>query len=252
MTHRAHDYRHLVQRWRAVARGAGLRLRTFAKAGALPLFHLRTRPLARGEGIYLSAGIHGDEAGATEGLLEWAEQNGEKFRDLPMLIFPCLNPWGLINNVRHDAEGRDLNRSFHLAEVPVIRAWREIVAPFRFEAALMLHEDYDAQGLYLYEVQCGCTAWGESLLEVARRIIPLDARPRIDRRLARAGLIRRRINLPQFERIGYPEAIYLQLHHAQRALTFETPSEFALERRAAAHVAFIDECVRRIAAGERA
>jgi hypothetical protein len=45
--------------------------------------------------------------------------------------------------------------------------------------------------------------------------------------------------------MGYPEAIWLHLHHAARSLTIETPSEFALEKRVAAQVAVIGECVRR-------
>src|SRR3712207_8217480 len=43
-------------------------------------------------------------------------------RTLPLLIFPCLNPWGLVNNTRADAEGRDLNRLFHTHTAPIVNA----------------------------------------------------------------------------------------------------------------------------------
>jgi hypothetical protein len=50
----------------------------------------------------------------------------------------------------------------------------------------------------------------------------------------------------RFERIGYPEAIWLHESHARHALTTETPSEFALHQRVLTHMAVIEECVRRV------
>ena len=46
--------------------------------------------------------------------------------------------------------------------------------------------------------------------------------------------------------MGLPEAVYLHLHHSERTFTIETPSEFSLNQRVRAHVAIIEECVRRI------
>src|SRR5690606_35903953 len=114
---------------------------------------LQTRKLQPTGGLYISAGIHGDEAGSTEALIDWAEAHTAELRDLPLMIFPCLNPWGLVNNMRHDRHGYDLNRSFHRDDLPVIHRWRELVSPYKFAISLMLHEDYDAQGLYLYEIK---------------------------------------------------------------------------------------------------
>ena len=33
LPHRCHDYKHLVQQWKALAKRAGLRMKAFAKAG---------------------------------------------------------------------------------------------------------------------------------------------------------------------------------------------------------------------------
>lgn len=244
--HRAHDYAYLVQRWRAVARAAGLRVRAFAETHGVRLFYLKTPALRAENGIYISAGIHGDEPGASEGLIGWAEKHGAALRDLPLLLFPCLNPVGLVNNTRADGDGRDLNRLFHTDTSNVVNSVKDLAAPHRFALALMLHEDYDAQGAYLYEVQRETPYWGESLLETVRGILPIEPRTRIDGRLARGGLVRRRFDRKRFEAMGYPEAIYLHDRHAQRSLTFETPSEFALQQRTAAHIAVIEECVRRV------
>jgi hypothetical protein len=181
-------------------------------------------------------------------LLRWAEESAARLEALPLLLFPCLNPWGLVNNVRLDASGNDLNRIFHLEKSAVITALKRLLVPFRFRAALMLHEDFDGQGLYLYEVQREKPFWGESLLNNASHIIPIEGRTRIEGRKAVAGLIRRRFDRKRFNRMGYPEAIWLDMHHSRRAITLETPSEFAIERRVAAQMAVIDDCVRRIVA----
>jgi murein peptide amidase A len=241
---RAHDYRHLLQRWRALARRAGLRMQRLATDGDYETFTLRTDALAAEGGIYISAGIHGDEAAATEALITWAEQNAARLRRMPLLLFPCLNPWGLVNNSRYDQQGRDLNRLFHTDEAPVVAAVRRLVRGHRFALALQLHEDYDGQGFYLYEVQRARPYWGEALLAVAARHIPIEPRNRVDGRVFHGGLMRRRVERRRFAAMGYPEAIWLHLEHADRTFTIETPSEFALADRVRAQVAVIDAAVR--------
>ena len=246
MLHRPHHYRLLVQRWRALARSSGLRVRTLAHAGSDPLIYLQSPALAATGGIYISAGIHGDEPASSEALITWAEKHTRRLARWPLLLFPCLNPWGLRNNVRLDAAGMDLNRAFHLDDHPVIAALKRVVAPHQFDLAVMLHEDYDGEGFYLYEIQRALPFWGEDLLAVARRHLGIDPRKRIDGHKAQAGLIRRRFNRTRFEEIGCPEAIWLHEFHARRALTIETPSECALAARVRAHVAVLEECIRRV------
>ena len=247
MSHRAHDYRHLVERWRAVARKSGVPLRRLVRTDGYEHFYLRTPALAQTGGIYFSAGIHGDEAGSTEALITWAERQGKKLRHLPLLLLPCLNPWGLVGNIRLNPQGVDLNRSFHRTDLPVVEAVKRVVAGHQFDASVMLHEDYDGQGIYLYEVQRVQPYWGEALLKAARKHVPTDPRIWIDGRKAVQGIHRRRIDKKRFEQIGYPEAVWLHFEHSERTFTVETPSEFALERRVAAHIAVIEEVVRRVA-----
>ena len=244
MQHRVHDYRFLIQRWRGVARDAGLPLRKLASTDQHDLFYLRTKALTTSGGIYISAGIHGDEPAATEGLITWAEKNVRRLAEWPLLLLPCLNPWGLVNNVRLNEDGIDLNRIFHRDEQPVVSAVKNLVGPHQFAAALMLHEDYDGQGFYLYEVEGVKPHWGEALIETARRHIAIEGRARIEGRKATNGIHRRRIDPKRFTRMGYPEAIWFHLKHAARSLTIESPSEFALDQRVAAQVAVIEECVR--------
>ena len=230
-----------------MARRSGVPLRRLVKTDGYVHFFLRTPALAQTGGVYVSAGIHGDEAASTEGLIVWAEKHARDLAELPLLLLPCLNPWGLMRNVRGNAGGLDLNRSFHHNELPLIRAVREVVAQRQFEAALMLHEDYDGQGVYLYEIQRVQPFWGEALLAAARAHLPTDPRLRIDGRKVASGIYRRRMDRRRFAKTGYPEAIWLHLEHSARTFTVETPSEFALETRVAAHVAMLEETVRLVA-----
>jgi murein peptide amidase A len=246
--HRVHDYRFLVERWRAVARKTGISFRRIVRADGFDVFALITPALRGAGGIYISAGIHGDEAASTEGLITWAEAQGKRLAKLPLLLLPCLNPWGLVANRRSDASNIDLNRSFHLEDIPLISAVKQLVAPYQFSASLMLHEDYDGEGVYLYEVQRVQPYWGEALLHAAGAHLPIDPRLRIEGRRVIKGIHRRRLDHRRFARIGYPEAIWLHQEHSARTFTVETPSEFAIEQRVAAQVAMLEETVRRAVA----
>ena len=63
--HRCHDDRALVARWRRIARASGLQLTAFAESGGHPVYALQTRARSPG-GLYVSAGIHGDEPAGPE------------------------------------------------------------------------------------------------------------------------------------------------------------------------------------------
>ncbi len=242
---RAHDYKHLVARWREVAKKAGLRMVKFSEAGGYNLFCVKSPAQVAAQAIpsiYLSAGIHGDEPASTEGLLTWAQKNVPLLRRLNVLIFPCLNPSGLSSNCRLDADGRDLNRSFNNEAIPQIAAQKRIMGKRRFDLALNLHEDYDAIGLYAYEVPGQKTHWGEKILKAASRHLPIDNRRSIEGRSASGGVVRKAIRLDIMP--DWPEAFVLHLAHSHRVFTFETPSEFHIDDRVLAQVAIISEGVK--------
>lgn len=239
---RSHDYGHLIRRWRSAARARGLALTPYASASGYELFLAENRrPLANRPWIYVSAGIHGDEPAATEAALEWVNTTNQPFDEFNLLVFPCLNPWGLVNNSRLDADGRDLNRTYHEDVVPTTAAHKIRLAGRRFELALTLHEDYDANGIYIYEVRNRKPFWAEVLLAAAASHVPVDNRRSIEGRSSRAGIVRRAVNpemMPHF-----PEAFTLHFEHAARTFTVETPSEAHLDARIAAQVAVIDRAV---------
>jgi hypothetical protein len=237
---------HLAERWLRVAGRAGIKAREFAKAGSIPLLALESPAAAAGEPlIYLSSGVHGDEAGAACGLLAWAEANIPLLKKRAVLIFPCLNPHGLMLNTRADHRGLDLNRRFHLADDEVCGPWQREIAGRRMITGLCLHEDYDAEGAYVYELSHQREAVSPAIMEECARVVPLDGRTKIDRRSALNGVIRRR-TIPK-DLPGMPEAIELHRRGCAVTLTFETPSEVALDVRMAAHQRFITTAIERIA-----
>jgi len=239
---RSHDYAHLVKRWRAAAPKAGLALEVFAKSDGYSLLHIFSKkPPADAPSVYFSAGIHGDEPASTEALLEWIERNSSLARRLNLRIFPCLNPWGLVHNKRTDAGGRDLNRCYRDCSLPVVAAHRRLVQKSDYDLALILHEDYDEQGAYLYETSPAKPHWGERIIAAMARHIPPDPRRRIDTSRAKEGIIRRRITANMMP--DWPEAFLLHFHGATRVFTIETASEFHIDTRVEAHVAAIDAAI---------
>jgi hypothetical protein len=239
LDHRSHDYVGLIRRWRKCARSAGLTVREYFAEDGIPYYLLESRRarVIRPR-VYLSAGIHGDEAAATEALIAWVTKHGAELRRLDLLIFPCLNPWGLINNARFDSRGVDRNRSYHHDLIPATAAHLRELGTRQFDLALTLHEDYDALGVYLYEIQHKRPYWGDALLQAASRVMKIDDRRRIETSRPRNGVIRRRITPALLEH--HPEAFTLHFHHSLRTLTIETPSEHLLSARVDAQIAMIE------------
>jgi hypothetical protein len=241
------DYRLLLERWLELTRRVpSLSLSVFGEAGGYPLIVAETqRADPAATSIYLSAGVHGDEPAPVESLIQWAEKSAPQglFDKVNLMIFPCLNPWGLERNIRFDSQGRDLNRFYHSKKVPQIAAQLHVMKGRRFHAAACLHEDYDARGFYLYEIASKRTHWGEDLCRTLAPVMPSDERRTIDGHPCRKGVIRRRVT-PALMR-GHPEAFLLHFKHADRTITLETPSERGLEERICLQKGFLDAFLRK-------
>jgi len=241
--HRSHDYRYLMRCWRELTREAGLKMKPLVKVNGIPVYFIASNAAEKGEGtaVYISAGVHGDEVAAPWGLLAWARENVALLNGRPFLLFPALNPHGMILNTRVDHAGRDINRLFHHEEDELIVAWRAVLQGWRFSLGLCLHEDYDGQGCYLYELTKSRRPVGHDILQDCNAVIPIDMRRSMDGHRANAGLIVRR-RIPEMP--GRPEAIVLHEVGTSIALTFETPSEFSLTDRIQAQKAFITSALK--------
>ncbi|NRB73141.1 MAG: M14 family metallocarboxypeptidase [Verrucomicrobiales bacterium] len=248
--HSGHDYGQLQARWEDLAKRVGWRLTILSEESGYPVLALENAAAVEkvGGGSYLSAGVHGDECAPVWGLLDWAKEKLSELDDKPVVIFPCLNPYGLIENTRRDGNGIDLNRHFQDPSVPLIAAWQEFLEGRRFDVAVNLHEDYDAGGIYLYEL-ARSESPGHRLLAACEDLISRETAAVVDGSDFENGLLRREASEEEMRRVveedldGWPEAIYLYLECAKDSFTFETPSEMDLDTRIATHRRFLEAVI---------
>jgi len=240
----SHNYSLLMMRWRILCKKAGLKFFRIGEADGYPCYEICSPVLSKDGGVYLSAGIHGDEAGALLGLLQWAELHKDKLSRMPLLIYPCLNPWGLKNNSRFNPQGLDLNRVWDESATPLIAKIMQKIRDYHFRISICLHEDYDGQGIYLYAPGGSpkVRMIADAVLSSVEMIIPRDQRKKIDGRRCTNGMIFPRPSKPPAE--GIPEALFLYENCGGINFTLETPSELGIDPRAAAHACMIEESLR--------
>jgi hypothetical protein len=147
---RLRTYDELTAGWREL-RGRGFRVREVACVNAARTILTADYGDPNGTAISISAGVHGDEPAAPWALLA-AARDGLLDPRFSYRIWPCLNPSGYAAQTRANAEGDDINRSFSRGgTTPEARAVITANRDRRFALAIDLHEDFEADGCYLYE-----------------------------------------------------------------------------------------------------
>lgn len=191
-----------------------------------------TGPVLR---VYLSAGIHGDEPAAPSAILRLLESNCWP-SPLELTVLPCLNPFGFANNRRENADGIDLNRDYlapKSTEIKAHLAWLERQAPF--DLCLCLHEDWEAHGFYVYELNPdGQSSLAQRMVDAVAKVCPIDRSELIEGRAAEGGIIRP--NLDPQQRPLWPESFWLLQNRTRLSYTLEAPSDFPLTTRTSALV----------------
>jgi murein peptide amidase A len=186
--------------------------------------------------VYLSTGIHGDEPAGPLALLRLLEANAWP-PDVEVWALPCLNPTGFPLNRRENAAGVDLNRDYRHLQTLEIRAhatWLERQP--EFDVTLCLHEDWEAHGFYIYELNPeNRPSLAPKMIEAVAGICPVDRSEVIEGRPASGGIIRP--NLDPGTRPQWPEAFWLLQNKTKLSYTLESPSDFPLETRVNALVA---------------
>ncbi|MCF3648207.1 M14 family metallopeptidase [Synoicihabitans lomoniglobus] len=227
----------LVARFRAAARLAGFCEHAIGEIDGVPLFGYSRRAVGPKPRIYLSAGVHGDEPAPPEALLHMVELGVFDDR-ATWFLMPMLNPAGFRADQRENAAGIDLNRDYLRPQSPEVAAhvrWLERLP--RFDLALCLHEDWEATGFYLYELDdTGRPSFAARLRDAGAAHLPIDPESIIDGRpIDEPGIIR-----PESDpalRETWPEAIYLREHHTHLCFTTETPTGLAQDQRIATQAA---------------
>ncbi len=181
--------------------------------------------------IYISTGIHGDEPAPPAALLTLMREDFFDAR-ANWFLCPVINPNGLQLGQREDKNGNDLNRDFldrRTPEISALTTW--LNRQPLFDLCLCLHEDWEAQGIYIYEVNRRDTpGFASEILQSAQAALPVDPATTIDDRpIDEPGIIRP-VSDPLL-RENWPETIYLINHHTSLGYTFETPSGRPLELR---------------------
>jgi protein MpaA len=216
----------------------GWRSETFLKTDSYRLLAF-TRKVAKPERrVYISTGIHGDEPAGPLAVLQMLQENRWP-TNADIWLCPCLNPTGFPLNSRENAQGLDLNRQYLNPEAEETRAhiaWLEKQP--QFDVCLCLHEDWEAAGFYVYELNPDQRpSFAQAIIRRVAEVSPIDMSPTIEGRPAVNGIISPAAD-PR-SRPQWPEAFYLFTHKTRLSYTMETPSDFQLVTRVAAEVAAV-------------
>lgn len=191
-----------------------------------------------GKRVYISAGIHGDEPAGPLAVWQLLKENAWP-DDLDLWLCPCLNPTGFPLNRRENSLGQDLNRQYlHLEAVETRAHIAWLARQPAFDLTLCLHEDWEAQGFYLYELNPDQRpSLAERIIEAVSCVCPIDSSALIEARPAKGGIIRP--SEDPLSRPQWPEAFWLLQHKTRLSYTLEAPSDFPLATRVNALVAAV-------------
>jgi hypothetical protein len=189
--------------------------------------------------IYISTGIHGDEPAGPLAVRQLFRENAWP-PGLDLWLCPCLNPTGFALNRRENREGVDLNRQYlapEAEETVAHIAW--LRRQPRFDLCLCLHEDWEAYGFYLYELNPDSqSSLAEAMIARVSEVCPIDPSESIEGWPAQHGIVRPSVD-PR-TRPQWPEAFFLIMHKTRLSYTLEAPSDFPLAARVAALVAGVN------------
>lgn len=239
----------LAARFADAARTVGFRVETFGEVAGTPLFALTRRTPGPRRRIYLSAGIHGDEPAPPLALLELLEAG--VFDDRAgWFLCPLLNPAGFVRATRENAAGLDLNRDYkdlRSAEISAHAAW--LGRQPNFDVTICVHEDWEAKGFYLYELNPTVRpSLADAMITAAAKVCPIETAPVIDGRAVDQPGIIRPVSDPLM-RESWPEAIFLRAHHTTLSYTIESPSALPLAQRIATLRAAIEAALTHLIRG---
>ncbi len=224
------NIREVLNKVEAAAASCNWSVETFHVAEGLKWIALQKNVGAAQRRIYLSTGIHGDEPAGPLAALRLLQENRWP-QNTAITLLPSLNPRGALLNRRESPEGLDLNRDYRDVRSPEVRAhlaWLERQP--QFDLCLCLHEDWESQGFYVYELNPDQQpSHAETMVAAVAPVCPIDRSELIEGRVARGGIIRPELD-PRTRPL-WPESFWLIQHKTRLSYTLEAPSDFLLEVR---------------------
>lgn len=221
-----------MEEWEDNARARGFTLETLDTIDGDPLVVAFSWPHHDQPGIYLSAGIHGDEPAGPLALLD-SMRRGLLNADTNCVLFPLLNPSGARRGIRENGRGMDLNRDYRnplSIEAQAHTRWL-LDGAFPYRAVLGCHEDWESQGAYVYELNPDALpSLCPHLLQALEPICGIENAATIDGFSTNGEGV---IHPPceTLQRPLWPESIFLLHHFTRLSYTVETPSSLPLEKR---------------------
>lgn len=241
MTMQAFELDSFLSDFRSAALGHGFTCQIIAQINGDPIevwtrsavTHSGSGPAAR---LFVSSGIHGDEPAGPRALLEYLQTRSTLSNEIDWVLIPAINPGGLRRGTRENDDGIDLNRDFlhyHTAEVRALVDWycAQTIPP---RAHFSLHEDWEAQGFYMYAINTGpIDCYASEVLAHLRPEFHLQAGGPVDgHELTSTGLIAHDAVPDEPEK--WPEAIWLVKNFPTLSFTFEAPGGFSPQERVSA------------------
>ena len=227
----------LITEIKSAATAVGFTVETYGEVRGYPLLvcsRADDGSIKQPKQIYISSGIHGDEPAPPAALLQLLQEDLLP-REHGTTLCPCMNPIGLAAGTRENADGVDLNRDFTNFQTLEIRSHRNWIESHveHIDLAVHFHEDWEATGFYLYELNLDAhVSRAASILAAANNHLPIETATRIDGHRARNGIVCPTQNQQRPD--GFPEALYFQKQYGSLNYTLETPSTLPIEQRIAA------------------
>ena len=232
------DIRQVLADMEKAANAHGWKVEDFLTTSDYRLLAFKREVKQATKRLYISTGIHGDEPAGPLAVLRLLQADSWPAH-ADLWICPCLNPTGFPANTRENAGGLDLNRQYLNPEADETRAhiaWLDRQP--QFDVCLCLHEDWESNGFYLYELNPdNQPSFAPPVIERVSKVCPIDLASEIEGRPAVGGIIRPSAD-PR-TRPQWPEAFYLFTTKTRLSYTTEAPSDFPLATRVAAQVAAV-------------
>ena len=242
-TKKVHSFNSVINRLKNISiyPGSIETIKTYqTSAGLYPLIKI---VLGKGNSLraLLSAGIHGDEPGGIESIINFLKNSEylDYINEWEITLLPCINPYGYEFGTRTNHQGKDLNRLFKLKNPPEEVVFAQSILETDFKLIIDLHEDNESHGYYLYQTGLSKTyeKIGLEILNSLEGIMPINLETEIAGSQADQGIIGKELEILSMD--WWPMALYGLSKGTQICLTLETSSLFDMETRVHAHLTAI-------------